>query len=136
MICDLGGFGETLIQAWLALKARKAVFLLGGFGGATRDVLGVLRGEETPRLTKEWHLANANRKPIVEAWDRWALAHGLAPVSYSLPVPVHTEQWWKVLNNGLDQDENERLAETPHIPEMVALILRGLGRLASDFTPA
>ena len=93
----------------------------------TRDVLGTLRGEEVPRLTKEWHLANPNRKPIVEAWDRWAPAYGLPPVSYVPPVPVHAGEWWKVLNNGLDQAENERLAVTVHIPEMVALILRGLG---------
>ena len=126
-----GPWPGVVEEAWLALKARKAVFLLGGFGGATRDVLSALRGEEVPRLTKEWHLANPNRKPIVEAWDRWAPTHGLAPVSYAPPVPVHTGEWWKVLNNGLDQSENERLAATVHIPEMVALILRGLGRLAS-----
>lgn len=117
-------------EAWLALKARKAVFLLGGFGGATRDVLGLLRREEVPRLTKEWHLVNPKRKPIVEAWDRWAPAHGLPAVSYAPPVPIDPTSWWKVLNNGLDQMENERLAETVHIPEMVALILRGLRRLA------
>jgi len=30
------------------------------------------------------------------------------------------------LNNGLDAVENRRLFETPHIPEMVSLALRGL----------
>jgi len=30
------------------------------------------------------------------------------------------------LNNGLDAVESQRLCETPHIPEMVALVLRGL----------
>ena len=82
-------------EAWLALKAQKAVFLLGGFGGATRDVLGSLRGEKVPRLTKEWHLANPSRKPIVEAWDRWAPAHGLPPVSYAPPVSVDPTNWWE-----------------------------------------
>jgi hypothetical protein len=125
-----GPWPGVVEEAWLALKEEKAVFLLGGFGGATRDVIGALRGKKVPRLTKEWHLANPDRKPIVEAWDRWAPAHGLPPVSYAPPVPVHAKKWWKVLNNGLDQAENERLAVTVHIPEMVALILRGLRRLA------
>ncbi|MGB8170495.1 MAG: TIR domain-containing protein [Chthoniobacteraceae bacterium] len=126
-----GPWPGVVEEAWLALKERKAVFLLGAFGGATRDVIGTLRGEKVPRMTKEWNLASQDRKPIVEAWDRWAPAHGLPPVSYAPPVPVNAGEWWKVLNNGLDQAENERLAETVHIPEMVALVLRGLGRLAS-----
>lgn len=63
------------------------------------------------------------------------LVSRLPPVSYAPPVPVHAGEWWKVLNNGLDQAENERLAETVHIPEMVALILRGLGRLAQQPAP-
>lgn len=131
----IGPWPGVVEEAWLALKERKAVFLLGAFGGATRDVIGMLRGEEVPRMTKEWNLDRPDRKPIVEAWDRWAPAHGLPPVSYAPPVPVHAAEWWKVLNNGLDQAENERLAETVHIPEMVALILRGLGRLAQQPAP-
>ncbi len=33
------------------------------------------------------------------------------------------------LNNGLDAEENERLFTTTNLPEMIALVLRGLGRL-------
>ena len=33
------------------------------------------------------------------------------------------------LNNGTDANENERLFATTHLPEMIALVLRGLGRL-------
>ena len=33
------------------------------------------------------------------------------------------------LNNGLDAAENERLLTTMNLPEMIALVLRGLGRL-------
>jgi hypothetical protein len=31
--------------------------------------------------------------------------------------------------NGLTEDENRRLFETPHVVEMVALVLQGLGRV-------
>jgi hypothetical protein len=98
-------------------------------------MLGAVRGEEVPRLTKEWHLPNPNRKPIVQAWDRRAPAHGLPPVSYAPPVAVDLTDWWKALNDGLNRAENEHLAATVHIPEMVALILRGLGRLAQQSAP-
>ena|SRR5436190_14461131 len=33
------------------------------------------------------------------------------------------------LNNGLDAAENERLLTTMNLPEMIALVLRGLSRL-------
>ena len=33
------------------------------------------------------------------------------------------------LNNGLNPEENERLFSTTNLPEMIALVLRGLGRL-------
>jgi hypothetical protein len=93
---------------------------------ATRDVPEALRREEASWLPKEWHLANPNRKPAVEAWDRCGPAHGLPPVSYAPPVPAHAGEWWKVLNNGLNQPENERLTVTVQIPEMVARIFLGL----------
>ena len=33
------------------------------------------------------------------------------------------------LNNGLNAEENEHLFTTKNVPEMIALVLRGLGRL-------
>lgn len=119
-------------EAWLALAAGKAIYLAGAFGGATRDVLDLLRGRGSPRLTKQWQLENLQRRPIIEAWDRWAPVHGLAPVEFGPPVPVDPGEWWKALKNGLDKEENEALAETIHIPEMVALITRGLRRVAEE----
>ena len=40
------------------------------------------------------------------------------------------------LNNGLDAAENERLLTTMNLPEMIALVLRGLTRLGTPIRPS
>lgn len=88
---------ETL----LSLKAEKPIYILGGFGGCSRDIAEIIG------LT-------SNGNSIIKKW------------------PKH-EQFKKFnassLNNGLLVEENNILAQTPHIDQAVALILRGLIRL-------
>ncbi|MDT3688006.1 MAG: hypothetical protein RO009_23555 [Pseudorhodoplanes sp.] len=85
----------------LALEASKPVFLVGGFGGCSRDI------------AQELNLTEAD--PVERNWEGRNLFRGLT---------------YRQLNNGLAQSENRRLAETPHTDEIVALILRGFHRLS------
>lgn len=89
---------ETLV----ALQAGQPIFLLGGFGGCTRDI-----AEELKLISP---------KPSPVAW--------LGRTAFDSFGPSN-------VNNGLTEDENRALARTAHVDEAVALILRGLLRLAS-----
>ena len=93
---------ETL----LSLQARQPVFLLGGFGGCTRDVA------ETIGLVERWGGSRAN-------WPGRSCFDGYSPGS---------------LNNGLSDEDNAILARTPHIQQAVALVSRGLKRTFNKAT--
>lgn len=97
-------------EVLLALKARRCVYLLGGFGGCARDIAETL-GIASP----------SPARPLVgqRTWAGLDEFRGFGPDS---------------LNNGLSLDENRRLAETPHIDEATTLVLRGLRRAVASGT--
>ena len=89
-------------EALLSFEARQPLFLVGGFGGCTRDIA------ETLGLVDRWVGSRPN-------WSRRSEfeTYGLSD-----------------LRNGLSDNENRTLAHTPHIDQAVILILRGLFRLS------
>lgn len=90
---------ETL----LSLQSGQPVYLLGGFGGCTRDIA------ETIGLVDAWAGSRS-------AWPSRRLFELYGPDD---------------LNNGLSAEENRVLACTPHIDQAVTLVMRGLHRLRS-----
>lgn len=89
-------------EALTALQAGQPLFLLGGFGGCASDIAALLKLGSQPVITPAWPGADAFRP-----FD------GLA------------------LRNGLTVEENAVLVRTVHVDEAVALVLRGLLRLAA-----
>jgi len=89
-------------EALSSFKAKKPLFLLGGFGGCAGDISAIIG-------------FNPRQKPI---GNKWPGQDELSAFSGS------------DLNNGLNFKENEILTKTVHIDQAVALILRGLLRMA------
>ena len=90
---------ETL----LSLEARQPLFLLGGFGGCTRDIA------EAVGLVEPWAGSRSY-------WDDRPSFEKYAPSD---------------LHNGLSDEENAVLARTPHIQQAVTLVSQGLRRIFS-----
>lgn len=88
-------------ESLCALKAGQPLFLLGGFGGCARDIAVELDLMSPPANGATWKGQGSLRK-----------FKG------------------KSLRNGLNKIETATLARTVHVDEAVALILRGLLRLA------
>jgi hypothetical protein len=88
-------------EAFTALQAGQPLFLIGGFGGCGHDIAEDL-GLVPPR-------------GVTTAWPGRDAFRGFDASS---------------LRNALTADENRTLARTVHVDEAVALILRGLLRLA------
>jgi hypothetical protein len=82
------------------INARKPVFVLGGFGGCARDI------------AEDMGLLNGSSSTTVQWPGRSSFGR------FSV----------KDLNNGLTEQENQKLAITPHVDEAIMLILRGLFR--------
>ena len=89
-------------EALIALESGQPLYVLGGFGGCAYDI-----------ATKLGLISNAALRNL-----EWPGRDRFSDFSSS-----H-------LRNGLSNEENETLARTAHIDEAVALVLRGLLRLA------
>lgn len=94
----LPGIAEETL---LSLEAQQPLFLLGGFGGCTRDIA------ETMGLVDPWVGSRSH-------WDGRPSFERYAPND---------------LHNGLSDEENAVLARTPHIQQAVTLVSRGLRRI-------
>ena len=90
-------------ETLLAIHEKKPVFILGGFGGCAQDIAENLSLIEV-------------KKDRAREWDGRNKFSGLCSQD---------------LRNGLNSTDNMRLATTVHIEEAVALVLRGLLRLAA-----
>ncbi|HCF0147874.1 hypothetical protein ACRS57_21115 [Pseudomonas aeruginosa] len=88
-------------ETLLSLRAGKPIFLVGGFGGCARDIAETL-GLVPPRSTSNVAWANRAEFGNFTAAD---------------------------LNNGLTNEENSTLAYSPHIVQVITLILRGMMRI-------
>ncbi len=95
---DMPGIAE---EALLSLKEGQPLFLLGGFGGCTRDIA------ETLGLVER----------RASSYPDWLGRQKFEEFSSSN------------LNNRLSEEENATLARTPHIDQAIVLVLRGLHRL-------
>lgn len=88
-------------EALLSLRAGMPTFLVGGFGGCTRDIAETL-GLIQPRPTSN---------------SGWAHRSEFAAFTNA------------DLNNCLTREENATLACTPHVDQAIMLILRGMMKL-------
>lgn len=95
---DIPGIAE---EALLSLKGGQPLFLLGGFGGCTRDIA------ETLGLVER----------RASSYPDWLGRQKFEAFSSS------------DLSNGLSEEENATLARTPHIDQAIVLVLRGLHHL-------
>ncbi len=124
----LGKYPGLAEEAQLALRARKPVYLIGAFGGCAAAVIEALRGNKPAALTLDYQAAEVVPREAIDLYNS-QVSPGGEPIDY----PALTAEFERVgvagLNNGLDAAENERLFTTLHLPEMIALVLRGLGRL-------
>ena len=100
---DIPGIAE---EALLSLEVGQPLFLIGGFGGCTRDIA------ETVGLVDTW----AGSRP---------------PWPGRKQFKRYTQD---DLHNGLSTEENQVLACTPHLDQAVTLVMQGLRRLRNGRT--
>ncbi len=110
----------------VSLSHRKPLFLVGAFGGAGQAVIDAIRGKKTEALSKE-HLQKQPKYALLSEEYR---KNGLkAELERDLQA-FFEKNGVSALRNGLSRDENEELFESDEISVIVALVLRGLGRVA------
>ncbi len=90
------------------------VYLAGGFGGCTADIIKILGSADMSWLPPAY-ISDLPENEWCEGRDR---------LCKSMASPV-----WQGLINGLNPEENQRLAATHRPSEIAELVVLGLGRL-------
>jgi hypothetical protein len=90
-------------EAYLLLKAKKPLFLIGGFGGAAGWLARVVLQE-----TRE------------------------VPPSFSEALPFFQQVSHQDFRNGLEPDENDVLLRSTSLAEILALLVQGFVRLTRN----
>jgi hypothetical protein len=139
-----GRYPGLVEEAYLAMKANLPVYLIGAFGGCTRAIIDAVEGRQPESLTLAGQITLDESfrrqhpdKPKTPYADRVtnfntrATKHGVELIDYTTVQSVFESTGSNNLaalsaNNGLTPEENHRLFETPHIAEMISLVLNGL----------
>ena len=116
-------------EALLALRAGKPVYLIGAFGGCAEAVIEALRGNKPAAFTLDYQVAETVSRAAIELYNSQLAPNG-EPIDYKALTAEFEGFGIAGLNNGLDAAENERLLTTMNLPEMIALVLRGVSRLS------
>lgn len=101
-------------EVLLSLEHRHPLYLAGGFGGATLDVIRALR----PAYAEWFPPMEGEAEPDLR------LKNGLVRIG-----EVVSKMGWDGFENGLSEDENRLLAASYRPSEIAALVGKGLGRL-------
>jgi hypothetical protein len=114
-----------LEEVMVALKLNHPIYLMGAFGGTTKDIIESIRNTNPESLKYENFKNNLEYKKLIEYYNE---KHPSDPIDYNTYSSLLKGYTLRAIseNNGLSEDENIRLMITPHINEMVFLIMKGL----------
>lgn len=120
-----GKCAGILEELLIAIEHNHPVYLVGAFGGITKDAIEVLKGNKPDSFSNEYYFDNDDYKKM------FLLFNGKHP-NNTIDYPKYLAALQQIgLNkiaeqNGLSVEDNLRLTITPHISEMVYLVLKGL----------
>ena len=123
--CDYGGRVPGILEEGIfSLQANQPVYIIGAMGGAARELARAIEGHGFSFPANSFHCCDGY-KEFVAYYNTRDAAN-----------PIHPDQmasWCAdygierlAANNGLSVEENRRLFVTPHIPEMLFYIFKGL----------
>lgn len=131
-----GKYPGLIEEAYICLHDEKPLYLIGGFGGCPKAVIEAIHGEHPEVLTTACQIAkNPDYQKFMAYYNTQVKEHSETkeePIDYEALVAFFQQKGVAGLNNGLSSKENERLFVTPHIPEMISLVLKGLSRLSGN----
>ena len=112
-----GAMPGIVEEVLFSLERRQPLYLAGGFGGATLDVIRTLRPAYAEWLPSLPGAAETDQR----------LSDGLARLG-----EVASAQKWDGYENGLNEEENRLLAASYRPSEIAALIGKGMGYIVNE----
>ncbi len=126
-----GKYPGLVEEALVTLTAKKPLFLLGGYGGASRAICLALQGQQLGQLTEQYQCSNNSYANLLREFNQRITEQRLAiePIDYEAVVNIFAKFGIKGLNNGLTEEENLGLFTTINHDEAIGLILTGLSKI-------
>src|SRR5690606_1512961 len=113
-----------LEELLIAIEQKRPVYLIGVFGGISLDAIAAIDGNQTERFKKEYYLEGKTYADFYDYYNK----NSENPIDFDSYFNTLKELNWHGLAklNGLTVEENKRLSVTPHISEIIFLIIKGL----------
>lgn len=120
-----GKYPGVLEEFVIALKEEQPIYLIGAFGGVTKQIIEILDGHDASIFEKDYMASNDDYQELKTQFNQ---KPSQDPISYQNIKETILKLGWVGLSerNGLTEEQNKRLAKTPHINEIIYLILLGL----------
>ncbi|TDS28027.1 TIR domain-containing protein [Halanaerobium congolense] len=114
-----GKYPGLLEEFLLAIKKQKTIFLLGGFGGVTKEIINLLKGKDSEYLSEVKQLEKNSSE------YRTYYSNNII-LKYSDIKDKINNLDYRNLNNGLSEEENRMLFRTEDSHQIISLIIKGL----------
>ena len=108
-------------EIYLAINAKKPLFLIGGFGGVTKKVIDLINGKDVEELTFEYQIENNTKlKQFLDENE-----------DYKKIVKEKYKKMYIALKNcnkinNLNDEDNNVLFESKDINEVIKILLKGI----------
>jgi hypothetical protein len=122
-----GYFPGIVEETFHSLNAGKAVYLLGGFGGATKSIIDTILGGNPVQLTNDFQYDTEfliKFREFVSTKSKIILDYGFITDFFKQHSVESIAE-----KNGLTPEENQILFESTNIHELVFLIIKGLQKV-------
>jgi hypothetical protein len=115
----------VLEELLLALEDKQPIYLIGAFGGVSLSAINALEGKKSDCFSLAFYSENSQYQKFIDLYNA---RHFGKPINYekyfNALVSLKPEGLSEL--NGLSIEDNRRLSITPHIHEIVYLIIKGL----------
>lgn len=116
-------------EAYYSLKANKPLYLLGGFGGATKSIISAINGNKPEKLSNEYQF----NTEFLKEFRSYSSDKSSVNFDYDAVISFFQSQTIELISkrNGLSLEENQILFESTNIHELVFLIIKGLKNITN-----
>ena len=122
-----GYFPGIVEETFHSLKAGKAVYLIGGFGGATKSIIDTILGGKPVQLTNDFQYDTE----FLTRFKEFVAVKSKIELDYDFITDFFKQHTVESISkkNGLTPEENQILFESTNIHELVFLIIKGLQKI-------
>jgi hypothetical protein len=124
-----GKYPGILEEAYYALRDDKPVYLIGGFGGASKEIINSLNSKSSEIINSSYPKRDSQYEEFYNYWNE----NEAEKISYSELANFFKAYGLKKLAefNGLDEAENRILFSSVSLPEIIYYVLKGLKSINS-----